>query len=760
MNSDLAAQGNNVDAEGNNVEELFVYNYDSDEQAEAEGAEDNVEGITVNHDIPPPPVDLLYHTLEEALQSIREFTKGHGYALTTLRSKKDKDGEIKKVVLQCNRGKFRPSQVREQDRQRIKGTRRLNCPFSAKLVHSKTIGAWVFEVCNSAHNHLPSSASTHPSLRRDELNTHFDSIQRQLSIGTPASHILTSLRQNGAEISLRPRDIHNLRWNMRREFLDGRTPIQALLTQIPEGGDWICNWETEDNNVVTAVFCTHKSALELLRRYHYVLFMDCTYKTNRYGMPMMDIVGVTPINKTFFVGFGFVKDEKEPSLTFLLRNLRDIYRNLNLPDPRTFLIDKDEALMNSIKAVFPSTDFMLCLWHVNKNILAKSRSFFRRDVLATRGVNDPAFLDLVKEMETAFMGRWWAVIGAPTVPEMIQTWADFRKEYSSYNELLSYINDEWMNEDTMKRILHIHTNSYLHLGNQATSRVEGAHWCLKRDLHVSTNDLLGVVQSFERTVTNQHINLQQQIDDERIKKQPHHLDFLFRNLLGKIANHAIRLVVKIRDYYLPVGPGKAVIKDCTGTTRKTLGIPCIHEIQTYVNAKNTLGMAQFHPHWYITTLESLPPIDPRLLVLEPQRNRTRGRPKGAKNKPTSQEEASTQATATDTQSIQDSSTHREASRFEVILQEGRGRRCGRGRGRSHGGGRGSSSTQETIIPASQPMNEQMTQPVSQLAANQTVDERGGRGGRGGRGRGGRSGRGGRGGNMGGIPDAMLNMFQL
>jgi len=259
---------------------------------------------------------------------------------------------------------------------------------------------------------------------------------------------------------------------MRREFPDGRSPIQALLIQIPEGGDWVCNWQTEDN-VVTSVFCTHKSALELLRRYRYVLFMDCTYKTNRYGMSMMDIVGVTPINKTFFVGFGFIKDGMESSLTFLLENLRDIYRQLSLPDPRTFLIDKDQALMNSIKTVFPHTDFMLCLWDVNKNTLAKSRSFFHRDVLAIRGADDPAFLESVKELEQAFMGCWWVVVGAPTIPEMVQAWTGFYEEFKSCDELVSYIKGKWMDEDTRKRILHIHTNSYLHLG---TSRVEGAHW--------------------------------------------------------------------------------------------------------------------------------------------------------------------------------------------------------------------------------------------------------------------------------------------
>jgi hypothetical protein len=54
----------------------------------------------VNHDIPPPPVDLFYDTLEEALEVIREFTKQHGYALTKLRCKEGKDGEVNKVYLQ------------------------------------------------------------------------------------------------------------------------------------------------------------------------------------------------------------------------------------------------------------------------------------------------------------------------------------------------------------------------------------------------------------------------------------------------------------------------------------------------------------------------------------------------------------------------------------------------------------------------------------------------------------------------------------
>jgi len=104
------------------------------EDEAAEASEDEVDGTTVNYDIPSPPVDQHYSNLEVALQTIQEFAKEYGYALTTLRSK-CKGGEVYKVYLQCNRGKFRSDHiVAEQNWQRMKGSRCLNCPFSATLL--------------------------------------------------------------------------------------------------------------------------------------------------------------------------------------------------------------------------------------------------------------------------------------------------------------------------------------------------------------------------------------------------------------------------------------------------------------------------------------------------------------------------------------------------------------------------------------------------------------------------------------------------
>jgi hypothetical protein len=113
---------------------------------EDEAAEDEVDGAIVNCDIQNPPVDQHYNNLEVALQMIQGFTKEHGYALTTLRSK-IKDGEVYKVYPQCNSGKSRsPFGVAEHNRQRMNGTRCRNLPLLRNVTTLKRI--WCLGLAN------------------------------------------------------------------------------------------------------------------------------------------------------------------------------------------------------------------------------------------------------------------------------------------------------------------------------------------------------------------------------------------------------------------------------------------------------------------------------------------------------------------------------------------------------------------------------------------------------------------------------------
>ncbi|KAJ5251594.1 hypothetical protein N7489_002004 [Penicillium chrysogenum] len=112
--------------------------------------------------------------------------------------------------------------------------------------------------------------------------------------------------------------------------------------------------------------------------------MDCTYKTNRYGLPLLDIVGFAATGSTYYLGFAFIKDEKDDSYEVVLNCLAEVYESLGLDPPRTILTDKEQALMNAIETIFPSTKNMICIWHINIYILKKARPILRDQIAKSR----------------------------------------------------------------------------------------------------------------------------------------------------------------------------------------------------------------------------------------------------------------------------------------------------------------------------------------------------------------------------------------
>jgi hypothetical protein len=84
-------------------------------------------------------------------------------------------------------------------------------------------------------------------------------------------------------------------------------------------------------------------------------------------MPLLNIVGSTCTNKTFYVFFCFMADETEESYRWALTQLHGLFS----PDrvPRVMVIDRDLALLNAIGEVFPWYHRQLCTCHIEKNIL-------------------------------------------------------------------------------------------------------------------------------------------------------------------------------------------------------------------------------------------------------------------------------------------------------------------------------------------------------------------------------------------------------
>lgn len=165
--------------------------------------------------------------------------------------------------------------------------------------------------------------------------------------------------------------------------------------------------------------------------------MDCTYKTNKYKMPLLDIVGVTAMNTTYFVGFAFVSDEQQSSYEFVLRCLEAVCHRIGVHVPETIISDKDTGLLNALGVVLPATNSMICVWHINRDILKKARPILRMEVLsliAQEDRADPEFeanlRQRVDEQWRLMLGRWMVVVNARTENLMEEAWQQFEAEYS------------------------------------------------------------------------------------------------------------------------------------------------------------------------------------------------------------------------------------------------------------------------------------------------------------------------------------------
>ncbi|KAH1231447.1 Protein FAR1-RELATED SEQUENCE 5 [Glycine max] len=121
-----------------------------------------------------------------------------------------------------------------------------------------------------------------------------------------------------------------------------------------------------DEVVVRDLFWCHTDAVKLCNACHLVFFVDNIYKTNRYRLPLLDFVGVTPTGMTFFAGFAYLEGE---CVTNIFRDL--FLRNDHLPV--VIVTDIDLALMNALKTVFPKCTNLLCRFHIDKNVKVKCK---------------------------------------------------------------------------------------------------------------------------------------------------------------------------------------------------------------------------------------------------------------------------------------------------------------------------------------------------------------------------------------------------
>ncbi|KAG7000562.1 PKS-NRPS hybrid synthetase [Fusarium oxysporum f. sp. conglutinans] len=447
------------------------------------------------------PPEHTYASRDDLFQAINRWAAPRGYAFVTGRSNKGKSGRLT-VYFTCDRARRPPSDSRS--RIRATCTRSTLCPFSITAKELPDASGWVVRHRSDSqyatHNHTPSTHPTaHPVLRRlskDDKST----ISNLTKAGISSKEIRTYIRQHSNSIATQ-KDISNSIAEARRSSRFGQNTMHALINQLDQEGFWN-RMQVDSEGRVTAVLFAHPESLTYLQAYPDLLLLDCTYETNRYGIPLLDIIGVDACQRSFCIAFAFLSGEEEQDYQWALERLKSLYEVCNTSFPSVIITDCALACINAVAICFPSAVLLLCLWHANKAVLAYCRPAF------IQHRTDPKTIEAELLSWQEFYNQWHLIIQSADQVTFDQRVQQLEQRYlPAYANEIGYLHATWLNPHKEK-LVKAWVDQHLHFGTVVTSRVEGIHSLLKSYLNTSTLDLFEAWGAITRAVTNQVHQLQ------------------------------------------------------------------------------------------------------------------------------------------------------------------------------------------------------------------------------------------------------------
>lgn len=282
--------------------------------------------------------DLVLHNEKDLVSAVSEFYISKGVALMKQSANK------RCIPLHCSRGGHeRPSSGTGQ-RDRI--SKKTGCMFRVTLSKKLKKRAWEVVVSTEEHNHdlIVYGDAIAKRLTPNELE--FAMKKHQEGMGFQC--ISHELAVHHGKVHVDTKSVTNAVIAETRRQSNGKSDIQLLSEDLLRN-QYNVEDRTDLQGRVSGLMIIHPNSLKLVRRFNTVLVMDCTYKTNRYNMPLLNVVGITSTYQTFNAGFAFLSSEKQDTYKWALKKFKKHWR----VDPKVIATDCEAALMTAIRDTFP-----------------------------------------------------------------------------------------------------------------------------------------------------------------------------------------------------------------------------------------------------------------------------------------------------------------------------------------------------------------------------------------------------------------------
>lgn len=370
------------------------------------------------------------------------------------------------------------------------------CHFYITVINNGAQGWFKAYVNDAEHSHKARDPYGTPGILRVYLSVNDQWLRGLVELQRPPREIMARMQER--RIPFKRQAVYQKIADIKKELrphIYSAFPSQAALKLLEEADDISVPW-IDSNGRLEGLLFASKNARALSQRFCNVFMIDITFKTNRYNLPLLHIVGKTNANTTFSSAVIILPNQLETTITEGIRAWKE--HVLLAATPEVFVTDRERAIVNAIKTVFPDAAHVSCQWHVKRNV--------------HKYALEAGNLDLDDADE--FAEAWWEHVVHCT-PRADQEVAEAVAEAHAWLER-SFGNRP--GKFGFRATLHYckvdlaplepffvdgYINQYAHLGNASTSPAEGNHAALKKWFKTGKPNLSDFV-----LFTRQFMNLQ------------------------------------------------------------------------------------------------------------------------------------------------------------------------------------------------------------------------------------------------------------
>ncbi|KAI0998409.1 hypothetical protein K3495_g9788 [Podosphaera aphanis] len=183
---------------------------------------------------------------------------------------------------------------------------------------------------------------------------------------------------------------------------------------------------------------------DMIRRYGRhpdILTMDVTFRTNVYNRNLLNAVSATPMNTTLPVSLHLLDGQDKEHLIRHLSWIREQFTSRNIPPLLPVYHDREQALINALKVVFPESAILICEWRINTDIKAKLRQDCGARFHQVRQYDDAGKLSYGDSQDTKdVMKDWFHLIHSQDEDSFNSRLLGFEQKYPY---MKAYLDKNW-----------------------------------------------------------------------------------------------------------------------------------------------------------------------------------------------------------------------------------------------------------------------------------------------------------------------------